>query len=68
MNQINTPVEHPVAVGITVVANRPSCPCKGATFSLVEGAVRKVIHNQTGYWYYLSTGITVRGEWIQSTK
>jgi hypothetical protein len=68
MNQIPTPVTHPIAIDRKVVANKPSCPCKGATYSLVEGVVKKVIHNQTGFWYYLDIGVTVRGEWIQSVK
>lgn len=68
MNQIPTPVSHPIALETKVVANKPSCPCKGATYSLVEGVVKKAIHNQTGYWYYLDIGVTVRGEWIQSVK
>ncbi len=67
MNQIPTPVTHPIPLDTKVVANKPSCPCKGASFTLVEGVVKKVIHNQTGFWYYLGDiGVTVRGEWIQS--
>lgn len=68
MNQIPTPIEHPIPIGTAIVARKPSCPCKGATFTTVEGVVMKVIHNQTGHWYYINSGVTIRGEWIQSVK
>lgn len=68
MNQIPTPVQHPLAIGDRAVAKKPSCPCKGATFSNVDGVVMKVIHNQTGYWYYLSSGVTIRGEWVTEVQ
>jgi hypothetical protein len=64
MNQIPTPITHPLTENVTVRANRPSCPCKGATYERVEGIVKKIIPNQSGYWYYLSTGITVKDAWI----
>ena len=65
MNQINAAVPHPIAMDKKVMALRPSCPCKGATFERVEGIIKKVIHNQTGYWYYLSVGITIKADWVQ---
>lgn len=64
MNQLNTPITHPLAVGTKVTANRPSCPCKGAKIQSVTGVIQKIIHNQTGYWYYLGTGTTVKDLWV----
>lgn len=64
MNQLPTAITHPLAVGDKVTAKRPSCQCKGAKIEEVSGEVRKVIHNQMGWWYYLSSGITVRDIWV----
>ena len=50
---------HPLALNTQVEANRPQCPCKGASYIRVTGKVKKVIKNQAGYWYYLDTGATV---------
>lgn len=57
-------VNHPIPLERKVRANRPSCPCKGAKLIPVEGVVKKVIHNHTGYWYYLDIGTTIKGEWV----
>lgn len=60
-------VNHPIPLDRKIRANRPSCPCKGAKLIVVEGTVSKVIHNNTGYWYYLGdAGVTVKGEWVEA--
>lgn len=64
MNELPKKIDHPLAVGDKVTAKRPSCQCKGARIEEVTGEVRKVIQNQMGWWYYLSTGITVRDVWV----
>jgi len=64
MNQIYV-VDHPVALGKRIRAQRPSCACRGAKIEQVEGTVGKVIHNSSGYWYYLTEpGVTVKGQWV----
>lgn len=66
MNELYGEINHPIAVGKQVLASKPSCPCKAATYTDVKGTVGKVIHNQAGWWYYLSDiGVTVKGEWIK---
>ena len=65
--QINV-VEHPLALGRIVKANRPSCACRSATTVPVEGEIRKVIQNTLGIWYYLDVGITIRAEWVASVS
>lgn len=60
-------INHPIKLGAKIHANRPSCPCKGAKLIPVTGTVGKVIHNHTGYWYYLTdVGVTIKGEWIEA--
>lgn len=66
MNQIYPVVNHPIALEKRVHALRPSCPCKGAKLEPVEGVVKKVIHNQAGWWYYLDIGVTVKGQWVDA--
>lgn len=67
MNQIFAAVDHPIAEGKRVHAMRPSCPCKGAKLEPFEGTVGKVIHNSSGYWYFLTEpGITVKGAWVDA--
>lgn len=34
----------------------------------VSGNVKKVIHNQMGWWYYLSSGVTVRDIWVKNVS
>lgn len=65
MNQIFV-VDHPIALGKRIHAMRPNCPCKAAKLEPVEGVVQKVIQNQSGVWYFLSTGITVKAAWVDN--
>ncbi len=55
---------HPLPLSAQVTASKPSCPCKGATYETLVGKIEKIIKNQSGYWYYLDIGITVRDIWI----
>lgn len=60
-------VQHPIAVGKRIIADRPSCPCRGAQIIKTEGVVGKVIQNNAGFWYYLTdVGVTVKGEWVKA--
>jgi hypothetical protein len=59
MEIVMTTITHPIALESVVEAKRPQCPCKGASFTLVTGRVKKVITNQSGHWYYLDNRITV---------
>lgn len=58
-------IQHPLAVGVKIRAMKPSCPCKNAKYEAVDGVIMKVIRNQSGYWYYLDVGTTVRSDWIK---
>lgn len=64
MQQQFTGIAHPIPLETKVIASRPSCPCKNAKYELVTGVIKKMIQNQSGFWYYLDLGITVRGDWI----
>lgn len=64
MVQIFT-VAHPIALDTKIRAEKPNCPCKGGGMIPVVGVVKKIIHNQTGYWYYLSSGVTVSSAWVK---
>lgn len=68
MQQQISGIAHPLALETKVTASKPSCPCKAATHMLVSGVIKKVIQNQAGYWYYLDSGITIKGDWIQYTE
>ena len=68
MNQHNAPIDHPLALEKFVIAKRPSCACVGAHMIMSEGVIKKVIKNNSGHWYYLSTGVTVRDIWITDVK
>jgi hypothetical protein len=57
---------HPLPIDTVVEANRPQCPCKGASFVKISGKIKKVIPNHSGTWYYLDTGSTINGTWIIS--
>lgn len=57
-------IKHPLSVGMKIEANKPQCPCKGASFKLITGTILKVITNHTGHWYYLDLGITVKDQWV----
>lgn len=59
-------INHPLPVETKITAMKPSCPCKNASYEAVTGIIKKVIQNQSGYWYYLDIGITIRGIWIQT--
>lgn len=47
-----------------VIANKPSCPCKKPSIVTVQGSIKKIINNQSGIWYYLSSGHTIKHDWI----
>lgn len=57
----------PLPLETHVRANKPRCACKGGGHEVVIGAIKKVITNHTGYWYYLSNGSTISESWIIET-
>lgn len=59
-------LKHPLPVGTVVEVRRPQCPCKGASFVVMTGKIKKAIPNQSSTWYYLDTGATINGAWIIS--
>lgn len=69
--QINV-VSHPISLEKEVSVARPSCQCRGAKIEHIVGVVKKVIKNNTGYWYYLDvgkgSGVTVKADWVTSVK
>lgn len=58
------PIQHPIAINTTVTANRKTCQCRGGKLEEVTGRVLKVIRNQSGFWYYLDIGATVRADQV----
>jgi len=60
-------IVHPLELNTKVKSIKPPCSCKGpnAPWEETVGIVRKVINNHSGTWYFLSSGSTVRDEWIQ---
>lgn len=60
-------VSHPLTEGTKLEANKPQCPCKGSRWQVIQGTVKKVITNNSGVWYFLDTGYTVKAEWVQRT-
>lgn len=69
MQQQTSSVTHPLALETKIVAIRPSCPCNNAKNQTIKGVVKKVISNQSGWWYYLGdAGITVRDIWVLYTE
>jgi hypothetical protein len=52
-------ITHPIALETIIEANKPQCPCKGASYARIVGRIKKVITNHSGYWYYLDTKVTV---------
>lgn len=60
-------IVHPLAVNTKVLSDKPPCACKGpgAPWETTKGIVRKVISNHNGVWYFLSSGSTVKSEWIK---
>jgi hypothetical protein len=61
---MSTPIKHPIALDTLIEANKPQCPCKGASYTKVSGRVKKVITNHSGHWYYLDCGVTVSAQWV----
>lgn len=61
-----TDIVHPLPLNAIVVSKKPPCACKGpnAPWEYTKGAVRKVINNHSGIWYFLSSGSTVRSDWV----
>lgn len=59
-------ISHPVALNTMLEAVKPTCPCRGAKFVTVTGKVLKVINNNSGIWYYLDSGTTVKADWVKS--
>ena len=57
-------VVHPLKEGTTVKGLRPSCACRGAKMIPFESAIKKVIVNRSGTWYYLTIGATVKSDSI----
>lgn len=55
-------INHPLPLNTKIKATRPKCPCKGGGTENVEGTITKVITNQSGYWYYLNVGVTVKSD------
>lgn len=60
------PIRHPIPINTTITALKPSCPCRNAKFTPITGTILKVIQNQSGNWYYLDAGITIKGDWVTS--
>ena len=53
-------LKHPLREGNEVIARIKTCACTGGQPIEVRGIIQKVIHNQSGYWYYLSTRHTIK--------
>jgi hypothetical protein len=53
-------INHPLKEGDQVLAKIKTCACTGGQPQEVRGKILKVIHNQSGYWYYLSTRHTIK--------
>ncbi|RWZ87315.1 MAG: hypothetical protein EO766_12380 [Hydrotalea sp. AMD] len=51
-----------------IIAKKPECPCRGGGFTQVQGTIQKIISNQSGTWYYLSSGSTINADWIISSQ
>ena len=62
---MSTVVSHPISIDTVIEVTKPICPCKGGGNDLVTGKVLKVITNQSGFWYYLDIGITVKADRVQ---
>jgi len=60
-------VQHPLTVNTIVKSAKPPCACDGpnAPWTETTGIIRKVINNHSGTWYFLSSGSTVRADWIK---
>lgn len=62
---MSTVVSHPLALDTVIEFTKPICPCKGGGTELSTGKVLKIINNQSGVWYYLDVGVTIRAERVQ---
>lgn len=60
-------IVHPLALNTVIVSSKPPCTCKGpnAPWEETKGIVRKVINNHSGVWYFLSSGSTVKSDWVR---
>lgn len=63
-------IVHPLELNTVVVATKPPCSCKGpnAPWEETVGTIKKVINNHSGVWYFLSSGSTVRSDWITEIR
>lgn len=57
-------IKHPLQIQTKIKATKPNCPCKGGGYTNVVGTIKKIITNNSGHWYYLDTGNTVKADWI----
>lgn len=57
-------INHPLPLNTKIKADKPNCPCKGGGTSTTIGTISKIIQNQSGIWYYLSSGTTISSKWI----
>jgi hypothetical protein len=57
-------ISHPLKEGTVVEGTRASCACRGAKQVPFKGAIKKIIANHSGVWYYLDIGITVKSDAI----
>lgn len=60
-------IAHPLTLNTVVISRKPPCSCHGpnAPWTETKGIVRKVINNHSGTWYFLSSGSTVKSDWIK---
>jgi len=59
-------IKHPLTVGTKVEASQKTCACSGGgKYRTVTGKILKTIVNQSGTWYYLDSGATVKSEMIR---
>lgn len=63
-------IVHPLSVDVFVEANKPPCKCKGpnAPWDKTNGIIKKVISNHSGVWYFLSSGVTVKADWVTQVR
>ena len=50
----------PLKEGDEVIAQIKTCACTGGVAKEVRGTIIKVIHNHSGWWYYLSSRHTIK--------
>lgn len=58
---------HPLELETTVHSGKPPCSCKGpnAPWEDTIGKIKKIINNHSGIWYFLSSGSTVKSDWVK---